>query len=109
MVAHLLQKKLILCLRHLIKKGVKREDKVSFQSSTFMHFTNSKEERGVVTDRDFLFGLIMHEIRLGTSTVVKSFPAVVAYLKKMKKLKTSIDKYLNGQLLDDYVDYVTED
>lgn len=82
-------------------RGVKKEDKVSFLISNFMHFSYSKVEKGVVTARDFIDGLIEHEFRLGTSTVVRSFPAVVAYPNT--KIPISAKKMLNIKKFERFI------
>lgn len=85
-------------------RGVRKEDKVSFLISNFMHFSYSEEAKGVVTARNFIDGLIKHDFRLGTSTVVRSFPAVVAYpntkvpisAKKMVNIK-KFERFIVGK------------
>nr|CAI5843701.1 unnamed protein product [Callosobruchus analis] len=64
--------------------------KVSFMISNVMHFSYNKDEKGIVTARDFINGLIKHEFRLGTSTAVRSFPVTVV----IQKCQT-VQKYLD--------------
>lgn len=66
-----------------------------------MHFSYSKVEKGVLTARDFIDGLIEHEFRLGTSTVVRSFPAVVAYPNT--KIPISAKKMLNIKKFERFI------
>lgn len=97
-MAHLLQKNSLSTASY--GRGVTKEDKVSFLISNFMHFSYSKDEKGIATARDFIDGFIEHEFRLGTSTVVRSFPAVVAYPNT--KIPISGKKMLNIKKFEVY-------
>lgn len=82
-------------------RGVRKENKVSFLISNFMHFSYSKEEKGVVTAGDFIDGLVTHKFRLGTSTVIRSFPTAVAY--NNTKVPISAKKMLNIKKFERFI------